>query len=336
METGIGIIGCGYWGPHFIRLVKENNLSRLVKVCDSDKSRVKKCRKLFPGVEFTSSLEDIILNPAVEAVIISTPVKTHYELAKKSLSAGKHVLCEKPMTRTSREANELIALSRKNKKVLMPGHVFEFNSVVQYMRRLIASKKIGQVIYINMFRTGLGPVRNDVNVVYDLASHDISILNLLLGRLPITISAIGKSFVNSHHEDVAIVNFEFPGNVIASLTVSWMDPIKQRLIKVVGTKKMLLFDDVSNEKLKVVNTGKTYQSLKGDFGSFQLSTKDGDILIPNIKYPEPLKLEYEHFLDCIRKGSTPVSDAQSGLRVVRVLEAVCDSIKRNGKKISLK
>lgn len=336
METGIGVIGCGYWGPHFIRLARENSMSRLVKVCEINQSRLRECRKLFPGVDFTATLNDIIRNPDIEAVIVCTPVKTHYELAKKCLAAGKHVLCEKPMTQTPQEAKELIALSKRNKKVLMPGHVFEFNSVVRYMKRLIASKRIGDVIYINMFRTGLGPVRNDVNVVYDLASHDISILNLLLGSSPLTVSAIGKAFVNSNHEDVAIINFEFPSNVIASLTVSWMDPIKQRLVKVVGTRKMLLFDDVSSEKLKVINMGRNYQSLKGDFGSFQLSTKDGDILIPNIKYPEPLKLEYDHFIDCVRNGKTPAPDAESGLRVVEILEAVCDSIKGNGKKISLK
>jgi len=292
--------------------------------------------KLFPGVEFTTSFDDIVQNPAITAVIISTPVKTHFELAKQCLVAGKHVLCEKPMTQTSQEARELIELSRKKKLVLMPGHVFEFNSIVRYMKRLLDAKRIGEVIYISMFRTGLGPIRNDVNVVYDLASHDISILNLLLGSPPVTVSAIGKSFVKSSREDVAIISFEFPGKVIASLTVSWMDPIKQRLIKVVGTKKMLLFDDVSAEKLKVINTGKNYQSLKGDFGSFQLSTKDGDILIPNIKYPEPLKLEYEHFINCIRKGKSPMPDAESGSSVVKVLEAVCQSIKQNGKKISLK
>ena len=336
MQTGVGIIGCGYWGPHFIRLARESLQSRLILVCDTNLSRVKECRKLFPEVEFTVSPIDIVRNEDISAVIICTPVITHYRLAKQCLTAGKHVLCEKPMTQTSQEAKELIALSRRNKVVLMPGHVFEFNSVVQYIKRLIASKKIGEVIYINMIRTGLGPVRNDVNVIYDLASHDISILNLLLGNPPLAVSAIGKSFVNSNREDVALISFEFPSKVIASLTVSWMDPIKQRLIKIVGTKKMLLFDDVSNEKLKVINTGKTYQSLKGDFGSFQLSTKDGDILIPNIIYLEPLKIEYDYFINNIIKGKAPVSDAENGLKVIKTLEAICYSVKNNGKKIYLK
>jgi len=336
MRIGVGIIGCGYWGPHFIRIVRESNLSELIRVCDTDKSRVRECKKLFQGIEFTTSLADILSDSSIQAVIISTPVTTHYKLASLCLSSKKHVLCEKPLTLNSAQAKKLIALSRKENVVLMTGHVFKFNAVVRYMKQMIDKKSLGEILYINMLRTGLGPVRNDVNVVYDLATHDISILNFLFNRLPLSVSAIGRSFVSSKFEDIAIINLEFPPKAIATLVVSWMDPIKQRLIRVIGTKKMLLFDDVSTtEKLKIINTGKNYQSLRGDFGSFQLSIKDGDIVIPNIKYPEPLKMEYEHFLSCIRKNLNPEADGKDGLEVVKVLEAVCESIKNDGKKIVL-
>lgn len=337
MKVGVGLIGCGYWGPHFIRVAGENLLSNLIRVCDTDESRVKECRKLFPGIAFTTSVNSIINDPQIKAVIISTPVITHFTIARRCLEAGKHVLCEKPLTYKSKEAEELVALAKRKKLVLMPGHVFEFNSVVKYMQRFIAAGKLGKVVYINMFRTGLGPIRNDVNVVYDLASHDVSILSFLLGMAPESVTAFGRSFVSRQHEDVAIISFEFPRKIIAMLTVSWMDPIKQRIIKVVGTRSMLLFNDVSTtEKLKIINTGKNYQSLRGDFGNFQLSIKDGDIIIPNIKYPEPLKLEYEHFIDCIIKGKLPVTDGRSGLSVVKILEAICDSMIRGGKKIRIK
>lgn len=337
MKIGIGLIGCGYWGPHFIRVVGENLLSNLIRVCDIDESRVKECRKLFPEVAFTTSINSIINDPQIKAVIISTPVITHFMIARRCLEAGKHVLCEKPLTYKSKEAEELIVLAKRKKLVLMPGHVFEFNSVVKYMQQFIAARKLGKVIYINMFRTGLGPIRNDVNVVYDLASHDVSILSFLLGMTPESVSAFGRSFVSRKHADVAMISFEFPKKIIAMLIVSWMDPIKQRFVRVVGTRSMLLFDDVSTtEKLKIINTGKNYQSLMGDFGSFQLSVKDGDIVIPNIPYPEPLKLEYEHFIDCVIKGKIPVTDGKSGLSVVKILEAICDSMDKDGKKIKIK
>lgn len=334
MEIRTALIGCGYWGPHFIRICKESTYLKLIKVCDINKTVIDKFKKLHEDINFTLSIKEIVDDQSIQAVIISTPVKTHFQLAKKCLLAKKHVLCEKPLSYTSKESEELIKIARKNKVTLMTGHIFEFNQVVRYMKNLLLGNKIGDVLYINMFRTGLGPIRQDVNVVYDLASHDISILNYLFDSTPIAISAIGRSFISKKQDDIAIINFEYPNDIIASLTVSWMDPIKQRLIKIVGTKAMLMFDDVSTtEKLKMVRTGKSYQSLKADFGSFQLSTIDGDITIPNIKYPEPLRIEVDHFTDCIVKNKKPETDGESGLRVVKVLEAVNKALKTKGKRI---
>ena len=308
----------------------------MAKVCDVDVNNLALLINKYPHVSFTDDLQDIINNPEIEAVVICTPVNTHFELTEKLMLAGKHVLCEKPLTGNAEQCEYLYHLARKQGVKLLVGHVFEYNSVVRYMKAMVEQDRIGKVLYLQLMRMGLGPVRKDVSVVFDLAAHDVAIVISLMRQMPVAISAIGSCFLQEDVEDVAFIQLEFPEKVIASISVSWIDPIKQRLVKVVGAKKMLVFDDVSvGEKLRIIETGKNYQTSPGDFGSFQLSVKDGEIVIPNLQYTESLICEFEHFAACIKGREEPLTDALYAAKVVKVLEAAQASIRQNGKKIML-
>lgn len=331
-----GIIGCGYWGPNFVRIVQQTNGVELIAIADVDPEKINSLSQKHPNTICTTAVDEVIQHPDIDAIIISTPVSSHYGLVSAALKAGKHVLCEKPLALTTNECNILERLAEMESKVLLVGHVFEYNRVVRYMKQAVASGKIGDVLYLSLLRTGLGPVRSDVNVTYDLAAHDISIILALLEQMPIAVSANGSSFIRKGIEDVAFATLEFANDLKANISVSWIDPIKQRQVKVVGSKKMLLFDDVSvSEKLKVFETGKDYQTDSGDFGSFQLSVKDGDIVIPNIPFREPLLEEFEHFVACIHGQEQPLTNAKRAGKVVTILEAIQDSLNNNGLKIRL-
>lgn len=335
-KLNISLIGCGYWGPNFIRIIQNSDHAFLSKVCDVDVQKLNLLRKKNPSVLFFDTAEEIINDPKIDAVVVCTPVKFHFELTKKLLQAGKHVLCEKPLAQTFLECEELKLVAEKADKKLLVGHVFEYNSVVKYMKHLISEKTIGDVLYLQFTRTGLGPIRNDVNVVYDLASHDVSMAISLLNKIPAAVTCSGSSFIQEGIEDVAFIQLEFPDKILVNITVSWIDPMKQRLVKIVGSKKMLVFDDVSiTEKLKIIETGKDYQNPSGDFGSFQLSIKDGEIVIPNLPHPEPLLTEFNHFINCIKGSEKIITNAEHAGLVVKILEAVQSSLKNNGAKVIL-
>ncbi|MBS1625948.1 MAG: Gfo/Idh/MocA family oxidoreductase [Bacteroidetes bacterium] len=328
------LIGCGYWGANFLRILAGSPLVTLVSVCDTDAGRREAMQALYPHVTFTGDIADVTGDTEIHAAVICTPVETHLPLTEQLLRSGKHVLCEKPLTSTAQECLYLYDLAQQMQRCLMVGHVFEYNSVINYMQHMIAADQIGPLRYLQFTRMGLGPVRRDVSVVFDLAAHDVAIALSIAGTMPLSVMATGQSFQPSGLEDVAFIQLIFPRGVIASINVSWLDPIKQRLVKVVGRDKMLLFDDLSlGEKLKIVEMGQNYQDAKGDFGSFQLSVKDGQIIIPNLQYPESLLTELEHFAECIRTGAVPRTDGRYAYRVVRVLEAAQESIRHDGKKI---
>jgi len=335
-KINFALIGCGYWGPNFIRVIQNSESAFLSQVCDTDENKMAGLKAKHPGLEFTGNLEDIIANPEIEAVVVCTPANTHFDISKKLLLSGKHVLCEKPLANNATQCLELDTISRQTGKKLLVGHVFEYNEVIRHMKKLITCGEIGDIFYMQFTRMGLGPARNDVNVIFDLASHDVSIAVSLMNAMPVAVSANGSCFTKDGLEDVAFVQLEFANKVFANINVSWIDPIKQRIVKVVGSKKMLLFDDISiAEKLKIIKMGKGYQISSGDFGSFQLSVKDGEIMIPNLQHPEPLITEFNHFIAGINGEENIVTDATYAANVVHVLELAQTSIRNNGKKIIL-
>jgi predicted dehydrogenase len=292
---------------------------------------------LYSDLETTSRFEDVLSDPDIEGVVIATPVTTHYSMAMRALEANKAVLVEKPLATSSQEAEELMELARERKRTLMVGHTFEYSAPVLKMREIIASGELGDVFYVSSVRANLGLFQRDVNVTWDLATHDISIiLNLLGGRLPEAVSCQGESHYRNGIEDVAMLTLRFERNVIAFIHVSWLDPDKIRRTTVVGSRKMLVYDDTApQEKIRIYDKGVTAQQYYDTFGEFHFSYRYGDIKIPRIEEREPLRSECEHFVKCIRSGATPTTDGPNGMRVVKVLEAANWSLRRGGLMVPL-
>lgn len=335
-KPNIALIGCGYWGRNFLRILNNSNRSVLYKVCDTSAERIAQLQAEMPHLSFSTQPDAIINDPAIQAVVLCTPVDTHYTLAKQLLQAGKHVLCEKPLTDNYEQAIELQKLATQQALVLLTGHVFEYHHAVQHMKTLLQNQAIGTLQYMQFVRMGLGPVRNDVNVIFDLAAHDVGMAITFAGQMPVAVSATASGVNSRGLEEVAFIQLEFAGGVPAAISVSWLDPIKQRLVKVVGSKKMLVFDDVSTtEKLKIIETGSGYQSTGGDYGSFQLAVKDGEITIPNLPVSEPLSNEFNHFMDCLSGRAVALTNGPYAANVVRVLQAAQQSLRQGGKKITL-
>lgn len=329
----LGIIGCGYWGPNLVRDFYETDGVKIVTVADLSEQRLETIKKRFYGVSVTKKASDVISDKTIDAVVIATPAETHYQLAKESLSAGKHTFVEKPLTFNVQEAQGLVALSDKVKKILMVGHTFEFNPAVEKIKEYISKKELGDVYYLTSRRLNLGKIREDINVLWNLAPHDVSIFIYLLGSMPVEVRASGASFLQKDIEDMVIASFTFPNNVIASLQVSWLDPLKVRDMVVVGSKKMVVYDDVDNEgKIKIYDKGadKLVTSNSGAYGEFQIKLRAGDCLIPKLPMYEPLKKECEHFIKCIIDNKTPLTDGRNGLRVVKALAAAHESLKNAG------
>ncbi len=333
----IGIIGCGYWGPNLIRDFYETDGVKIVSCADLSEARLAPVRKRFPDIATTTDSAEIIKDKSVDAIVIATPASTHYKIAKESILAGKHTFVEKPLTFVPREAEELIALSEKMKKVLMVGHTFEFNPAVEKMKECIKKKELGDVYYITSRRLNLGKIREDINAMWNLAPHDISILIYLLEKMPTEVRAYGASFLQEGIEDLVMVILKFPGNVVASVQVSWLDPLKVRDMVVVGSKKMIVYDDVANEgKIKIYDKGADRFASAQAFGEFQIKLRAGDCLMPKLPMHEPLKRECEHFIDCVVNNKKPMTDGHNGLRVVRVLTAAQESLKAGGKPVEIK
>ena len=336
----VGIVGCGYWGPNLIRDFSEIDDVQIAALCDSNLGRLSQISKRYPGAKSNTSYDEILKIKDIDAIVIATPANTHYRLVKQALLHDKHVLVEKPITYDVAEAEELIDLSKKHKKTLMVGHTFEFNPAVIRIKQLIDSGDLGKVYYITSRRLNLGKIREDINALWNLAPHDISILNFITGSMPLSVRAWGGSFLKHSHEDLAFINLFYPDNVIANVHVSWLDPLKVRDTVIVGSRKMVLYDDVDSEaRIKIYDKGadRLENENPGDgFGQFQIKIRAGDLLIPKIDMTEPLKQECRHFVDCALNNKTPKTDGQNGLRVVKVLKAADESLKNGGKEISIK
>ena len=334
---GVGIVGLGYWGPNWVRNLHQSQAARRIVACDLDQKRRAHVSQLYSDLETTSHYDDLLNDDEIEGIVVATPVGTHYAMAKRALEAGKSVLVEKPLATSNDEANDLVKTAREKKLVLMVGHTFEYSAPVQKMHDIIASGELGDVFYISSVRANLGLFQRDVNVTWDLATHDISIiLNLMGGRQPEAVSCQGESHYGHGVEDVAMLTLRFERNVIAFIHVSWLDPDKIRRTTVVGSRKMLVYDDTApQEKIRIYDKGVTAQKYYDTFGEFQFSYRYGDIQIPRIEEKEPLFCECEHFVKCIKSGETPNTDGVNGARVVSVLEAANYSLRRGGLMVPL-
>lgn len=332
----IAVIGCGYWGPNLVRnFIQSNKVSELI-CCDLDPKRLARMKALYPMVSITNNYKELLDDSDLDAVAIATPVKTHYPLAKEFLLRGKHVYVEKPFTHSYETAYELVKLAEDNKKVLMVGHTFEYTAAVNKIKEIVESGELGRVLYMSCIRVNLGLFQPDINVVWDLAPHDISIILYITGEMPISVNTQGKAHFRSDIEDVATTTLNFRNGIIAFIHNSWLDPNKIRRTTIVGTRKMLVFDDIeTQEKIKIYDKGVEVPPYYDTFADFQFSYRYGDIYSPRIEEYEPLKKLCEHFLDCIRDGRTPHTDGYNGLRVVSILEATSKSLKQGGKAVSI-
>lgn len=329
----VGLVGYGYWGPNLARNIYQLRDAELAAVADVDARRLEEPARLYHARTF-SDYRALLGDPQVDAIVVATPARTHFEIAREALSHGKHVLVEKPLAMSSPEARELIALAERHHCVLMTGHTFEYNAAVWKIRELIGAGAIGDVYYVYANRVNLGRVQRDINALWSIAPHDISILLYVLGAMPVEVSARGATYLNEKVEDVVFVTLMFPNNILAHIHASWLDPLKLRRMTFVGSTKMIVYDDVDAEaKLRIYDKGVYRRG--SDFGEPQLKVHSGDIFIPRIDLSEPLHNECAHFVECVREGKTPRSDGASGLRVIQVLEAAQESLLHNGVPIAL-
>jgi len=334
----IGVIGCGYWGPNLIRNFHNHPDVRLKTIADLDTERLARVGGLYPTVQLTKSHGDIIADPQIDAVVVATPVSSHYELGRAVLDAGKHLFVEKPMAASAVECRHMIEIADRQNLQIMVGHTFLFTPSVRKIRTLIAEGELGDIYYVNITRVNLGIFQQDVNVVWDLAPHDIAMLNHLFGANPSVVSATGRCYVQREKniEDVAFLTLEYPDRRLAHIHVSWLNPDKIRKATFVGRRKMLVYDDVSQrEKIRVYDKGVEIQPHYDNFGEFQLSYRSGDVFVPRVEQLEPLKIETAHFLDCIEGRAEPISSGRHGLEVVEVLEKACQSIREDGRPYEL-
>jgi predicted dehydrogenase len=333
----LGVVGCGYWGPNLIRNFKQLPNCRLKVVCDASASRLSHMHRLFGDVRTTEKYAELVEDPEIDAICVATPVRFHYEMAKAALDAGKHVFVEKPLARTEAEAEELVELAESKGLVLMVGHTFLFSPAVLKMKSIIDAGDIGEVQYISARRLNLGLFQKDINVAWDLAPHDISIILHLLDELPLSVSCMGSSHVNREIEDVTMMHLNFRKNRCAFIHNSWLDPKKVRQMTVVGSQRMIVYDDTEPlEKLKIYDARVEVPPHYDTFAEFTYSYHYGDSYVPYIKQDEPLKLECSHFLECIREDSMPTSNGHFGLEVVRILETSTMSLRRRGELVPLK
>lgn len=338
-KINIGIIGCGHWGPNFVRNFNRIKDTFVKYVCDLNPDKLAYMRKLYPCVISIRDYAHILNDPDIDAVVIATPANTHYRLSKESLLHNKNVLVEKPMALKINEAKELINAAEHNKKILMVGHTFKFNPSINKLRWLVQTKRLGKIFYIYSRRTNLGPLRKDVNAMWDLAPHDISIISYLLNSQPIDVTARGKKFLEHNLEDVIFMTLTYPRNVFVHVHVSWLDPRKVREIIVVGSKKMAIFDDLdTKEPVKVYDktvVKKHFRQNYNTFREFQMIVKEGPTTTPRVIFKEPLSIECEHFIRCIKRNTIPLTDGKDGLSVLEALIAIQKSLANNGACISI-
>ncbi|MEH2348503.1 MAG: Gfo/Idh/MocA family oxidoreductase [Nostoc sp.] len=332
----IGVIGYGYWGPNLVRNFVEMPGVQVRTVSDFNPELLTKVQSRYPTIQVTKDCRDIFTDPQIDAVAIATPVSTHFELALAALQAGKHVLVEKPMTTTSEQAMRLIEEAEKRNLVLMVDHTFVYTGAVRKMHDLIATNSLGDIYYYDSVRVNLGLFQHDVNVIWDLAVHDLSIMNYLLPSQPYAVSATGISHVPGEPENIAYLTLFFEKNLIAHINVNWLAPVKIRRTLIGGSQRMIVYDDLEpSEKVKIYDKGITVNGNSESVYQMMIGYRTGDMYSPKLDMTEALKTEGLHFIHCIEQGDRPITDGEAGLRVVRILEAASQSLKQQGRLIEL-
>ncbi len=335
-RLGVAVVGCGYWGPNLVRNFNACPATEVVALCDQNPDTLARVAAGCPSARPEADFRAVLADAAVEAVAVATPVATHAPLAAAALRAGKHVLVEKPLALSAREAEELVRLAERGGRTLMVDHTFVYSPAVRKIKELVDGGELGEVYYVDSVRINLGIFQNDVNVIWDLAPHDVSIVEYLLGRPPRTVAATGKAHTKSGLEDVAYLSLDFGGNVLASFHVNWLSPVKLRHLIVAGSKKSLVYNDLNHwEPVKVYDRGITVDEGPEARRGVLINYRTGDIWSPHLDPGEPLQNVVRHFAECVRAGRRPLTDGEAGLRVVRILEAARDSIKAHGGRITL-
>ena len=332
----IAVAGCGYWGPNLIRNLYSLPGCKVETVCDIDGKRLEHMKSLYGNIKTTTNYDDLVDNKDIDAIFIATPVRFHFEMARKSLQANKHTFIEKPMALSGKECEELIALAEKHGLTLMIGHTFIYSSPVRKIKEIIRNGDLGDIMYIGSRRLNLGLYQKDINVTWDLAPHEISIILYVLDDDPTHVNCQGKAHINKDIEDITNMTIDFKNGGFATIQSSWLDPNKVRETKFVGTKRMLVYDDVEpNEKIRVYDKRVETPPHYDTFAEFQYSYHYGDMYSPYLNQVEPLKVECQHFLDCIKSGLKPDSCGKEGLKVVQILEASSKSLLNGGGKVKI-
>lgn len=329
----VGVIGYGYWGPNLVRNFVELPDAEMVVVADFDDARLESVRRRYPEVQCISDYKEFF-NMDLDACVVATPPHTHYAIARDCLEHGLHVMVEKPLTLDSKSSFELYKLAEERDLRLMVGHTFVYNSTVRALKQLIENGELGSIYYIDAVRVNLGLYQRHCNVMWDLAPHDISILMYLFDEIPESVSCFGQSFVVPNKHDIAYLSLAFPSGKLAHIHVSWINPNKERRLTIVGSKKMAVYDDLQTvERIKIFDKGIDAPPYTDSFADFQLSYRYGDVVAPHIDFIEPLRVETQHFVDCIINHWQPQTDGKNGLDVVRILEAADKSLELNGQMI---
>lgn len=334
-RLAFGVIGYGYWGPHLVRNLNSMPGSHVRFVADLDSERLAQASQAFSGPRFTHDAHELFASD-IDAVMIATPVHSHFALARAALLSGKHVFVEKPLAMKVEEVEELMALARERNLALMVGYTYLYHRSVQELRRMLRGNELGKLYYVDAQRLNLGLYRRDVNVVWDLAPHDLSMLRYILDADPLSVRADGASHVTPGIEDVAYIHLRYPNGLIAHLQVSWLHPTKVRRFTLVGDRKMALYDDVDPlDKIRIYNRGVDYPAHSTTFEEFQLSYRNGEITIPTIPNAEPLRVACEHFAHCIRTGEPPLTDGEWSLPITRTLVAIERSLQLGGQEVEV-
>jgi predicted dehydrogenase len=327
----IAIVGCGYWGINYLRVFNELGGSKVSLVCDASEARLRNIRERYPLISTTTAFSEVLSSRWVDAVVVATPAASHFEIASQCLDKGKHVLVEKPVTVSVEDAENLTKQAAKQQRVLMVGHTFLYNAGILKLKALIQDKDFGNVYYMHATRTNMGPVRSDVNALWDLGSHDVAICNFLLDAMPVSVSAVGSKVLGKQQQDVCFVTMRYKNNVIANIHTSWVDPNKVREVVVVGSRRRIIFNDLNNtERVRIFEKGMSATMEADSYGEFRLIVHDGDIISPHVTPSEPLKNLAMHFLDCITNGKQPLTDGRNGTEVVRVMAAIDRSLAQDG------
>jgi predicted dehydrogenase len=333
--VGIGVIGLGHWGPNHVRVFGQTAGARVVVAADPSADRRRHVSNLYRDVELVETAQAVLARDDVDAVVIATPARTHFELASAALEAGKHVLLEKPMCTAIEDARALFELARRTGRALVHGHVFVYNTGVRYIKDGLRRGDFGVPQYVHATRTNLGPIRPDVNVVEDLATHEITIFDYLFDRAPNWVSATGSRLLGTEREDVAFVTLEYGDSTLAHVHVSWLNPQKVRTLTLVGSRRMVVWDDMEPvEPVRVYDKGVMEEPYYDSFGEFQLRLRDGDIVIPKVTSQEPLKVQADAFVRRLTSGESTASESASGVRLVACLDAIRESLHAQGRRVA--